>query len=250
MPAPKLTIAVIAGGVVLATALIIAFRASKDGSTADGIAAPPSAAYTFDAKPFEQFERADVTDAVLASMKSNKRLTDLPMGERDAIASSAAELFQMYQGGTFSDFQAWIAKHNLPPSRWITHDPDVAASEWARSQGLYGDMEIDVDRITAILKVRGGKPVQDAQNRDRSVLYYRNFPGKQAAVDGDVELQGYDGDIIEVLVPAILKDKQGQSFQGRLSVLFARRASDGKWVPVGAGGYDFPSGRPSPPLRI
>jgi hypothetical protein len=115
---------------------------------------------------------------------------------------------------------------------------------------MYGDLQIDTDGAKILLHSQGGERIQSLDHGARHVVYFRSFPGKEEVRPGDVDVMTYTGSLVEVVFPVILRDKMDRPFAAELTFIFAKRETDGRWIPVAAAGYKFPKGVPLPPLRI
>ena len=196
----------------------------------------------------------DVKTLVLAiQSRLTARIAEasLSASDRQQIAGLTAEMLHLYRDGTFEQFDQWLRDNTLPPMPEDAPTPGRSSLRdvWKRHKEMLAEAEPNASEAKVFFRSGDGKFNEEPPLGGRSQGTLRASSRVAAAGERDVDLDAYNGLLVEVTVPMTLLLDGDRRVTSRVGVNFAKRA-DGTWIPVGVKQYGLPMGvgLPNPPL--
>lgn len=146
--------------------------------------------------------------------------------DRQRLAEQAGEVLTIYRQGSADEFIAWLRAQGLEPKMdYTAEDPD--GEEWQRRVHVLANAGIDPERVRVIVRVRDG------------TLVYHKISSSWASYPQSPPTT-HPANVVEVLIPAVLRRTDETPFTGGVGLKFGRDSTEEEWVFLGANIYDIP----------
>lgn len=145
-----------------------------------------------------------------------------------AISNELRDLLLVLRGGSWSDMEAWRSSRGLSPKATAADAAGVWEESWtAQVAVLRTAIPLGPAQVRA--RVIDGRVIEP----DPPAIGHMHLGGTRGKPDKNLpNIDGAVGNWYEVVVPVTVGDASGRSAEILLSVQFARRPTDGRWIPA------------------
>jgi len=175
------------------------------------------------------------TDPLIASVKAVQAANEIKLALRKLgvddsgtteISRELGDLLLVLRHGSWSDMEDWRSSRGISPRSKASDAAEVWENNWsAQVAVLRTAIPVGPARVNA--RVINGKVIEPSppQRGQMHLGVSRKTPDK-----GLPSFSQAEGNWYEVMIPVTVGDASGRSAEILISVLFARRAADGRWI--------------------